>query len=113
MHGTIVFGIIGGFILFALLAGLASGGVGPFQASVNGQATQRTGAMEVVVRVTNVGTRPAGASCRVSRGGVPGANDTVFFTPPIPAGETRDFARLLPAPRGGRTATSTLVVRCN
>jgi hypothetical protein len=105
--------VVGGFILFALLAGLAATGIGPFAASVSGSATAQGGAVEVVVRVTNTGTRPAGASCRVSRGGVSGVGDAVFFTPPIPAGETREFTQLLPPPRAGVTATSALVVRCN
>lgn len=113
VHGTIVFGIIGGFALFALIAALATGGVGPFDAAVTGQASLPDGSTEVVIRVTNDGARTAAASCRVSRGSVSGAGDSVFLSEPIPAGETRDFSRVLPAPVAGQVASALVVVRCN
>ena len=113
VHGMILGGVIAGFVIVALLAGLAGAGVGPFPAAITGQATQTSGGIEVVVSVTNTGTRAAGASCRVSRGGVPGAGDTVFFTEPIPAGETRTYTQLLPAPATGPTTPTGIAVRCN
>ncbi|CAN5186987.1 hypothetical protein BH24CHL7_BH24CHL7_13710 [soil metagenome] len=114
VHGTIVLGLLGGFALFALLAALTTNGVGPFGAAVTGTASQADGAIEVVIRVTNDGTRTAAASCRVSRGGVTGASDAVFFTEPIAVGEMRDFSALLPPPAGiTGSRPDALAVRCN
>jgi hypothetical protein len=114
VHGTIVLGLIGGFILFGLLASLAGAGVGPFQAAVVGHATQADGSMELVVQVTNGGTRASAASCRVSRGGVTGGGDAVFFSEVIPAGETRDFTTVLRAPTTNPgSQPDAIAVRCN
>ncbi|MDQ3938724.1 MAG: hypothetical protein M3253_08620 [Chloroflexota bacterium] len=115
VHGTIALGVIGGFVGFILLVGAIKGSAGPFTAAVTGHATQATGALEVVVRVTNEGPRTAAASCRVSRGGVLGANDTVFFTEPIPAGEARDFRRAIPppAPNAPIRQPGALAVTCS
>jgi hypothetical protein len=115
VHGTIVLGLIGGFVLLALLFRFATVGVGPFGASITGTGTQPDGGLEVVVRVTNDGTRESAASCRVSSTGAPGAGDLVFFTQLIPAGESRDITRLLPPPAAGGPALqpSGLTVRCN
>ena len=73
------------------------------------------GGIDVVVAVTNSGTRPAGASCRVVASGMPEFRDYVFFTDQIPAGETRSFtANVPPLPSGQPLpATLTLAVRCN
>ena len=114
-HGTIALGVIAGFIGFMLLAGAVSGGVGPFSAIIAGRATQSDGGLEVVVRVSNEGTRIAAASCRVSQGGVQSADDLVFFTELIPVGETRDFTRAFGPPVSGAPARdpARLAVRCN
>jgi hypothetical protein len=115
VHGTIAVGVIGGFIGFMLLVAALSGGVGPFSAEIIGQVTRADGGLEVVVRVANEGSRVASASCRVSRGGVQGANDLVFFTEPIPAEEAREFARAFPpAPDAAPVREpGALAVRCN
>lgn len=115
VHGTIALGVVGGFIGFALLATLITSGVGPFVASITGQATHADGSLEVVVRVTNDGTRTSAASCRVSRGTVQGASDLVFFTELIPVGETRDFTHVFAAPVANQPGPGTgpLAVRCN
>jgi hypothetical protein len=112
VHGTILAGIIGGFVLFALVARLASSG-GPFAASVVGAASQPDGSTAVVIAVTNSGASDAAASCRVSQNGLVGSGDDVFFTAPIPAGATRQIERRLPAldPSNGRLPQ--LAVRCN
>lgn len=113
VHGTIVAGIVGGVAVFALIASIVTGGIGPFEANVTGQASLADGSTEVVIHVTNDGTRPAAASCRLSRGTVSGAGESVFLSEPIPAGESRDFTRVLP-PQPGTVAGSTqIVVRCN
>jgi hypothetical protein len=115
VHGTIVLGLVGGFVLLALLLRFATVGVGPFAAAVTGIATQADGGLEVVVRVTNDGSRESAASCRVSSTGAPAATDVVFFTQLIPAGESRDITRLVPGSGAGGPGLppSGLTVRCN
>ena len=114
VHGTIVAGIVGGFVLFALLARLVSAG-GPFESSVVGSARQADGSTAVVIAVTNTGSSESAASCRISQGGVVGSGDDVFFSGPIAAGATREFARSVPAidvpTAGGRDPV--IAVRCN
>ena len=111
VHGTIVGGIIGGFVLFALVARLATSG-GPFPASVVGSASQADGSTAVVVAVTNGGPADAAASCRISQNGLVGSGDDVFFTDTIPAGTTRQFERRLPALGSGGGRLPQLAVRC-
>lgn len=115
VHGTILLGVIGGFVLLLLLLRLTTAGVGPFPASLTGVATRPDGGLTVVVEVTNNGTRPSGASCRVTAAGVPDFNDYVFFTDQIPAGETRSISQIVPPLPGGQAlpAGTALVVRCN
>ena len=114
VHGTILIGVLGGFIALLFIFRLVSVGVGPFNSSVAGVATRADGGLDVVVSVTNGGTKAAGASCRVSPGGAPSYTDYVFFTEPIPATETRQFAKSLPPPDDGSTLPdANVIVRCN
>jgi hypothetical protein len=114
VHGTILIGVIGGFVLLLLLLRLATVGIGPFGATLTGVATRADGGLNVAVAVTNSGTRPSGASCRISAGGAPDFRDYVFFTDTIPAGETRTFEQTLPPlPNGQALPTTSLAVRCN
>lgn len=114
VHGTILIGVLGGFVGLLLLLRLVSAGAGPFTSTVAGVATRADGGLDVVISVANAGTRSSGASCRLSPGGAPDYRDYVFFTEPIPAGETRQFTRLLTAPdTGGPLAAASVVVRCN
>jgi predicted nucleic acid-binding Zn ribbon protein len=113
VHGTIVIGVLAGFLLLLLVFRLGSGGAGPFSASVVGFAPRTDGSLSVVVRVTNSGTRAAGASCRISAGGAPDFRDYVFFSEPIAASQTRQFERTIPAvPNGAALQPVSLVVRC-
>ena len=114
VHGTILVGVLGGFVALAIVLRLVSSGVGPFPASVAGVATRGDGGLDVVVAVTNDGSRATGASCRISPGGAPDYRDYVFFTEPIPAGETRQFTKTLAPPDDGRSLSqSQVAVRCN
>ena len=114
VHGTVLVGVLGGFIALAIVLRLVSAGVGPFAAAVSGVATRADGGLDVVVSVSNAGTRSAGASCRVSPGGAPDYRDFVFFTEPIPAGEMRQFTRSLPPTADGAPlSSSAVVIRCN
>jgi len=119
VHGTIAIGLISGFVLlFVLLARfLTPAAGGALAASIPGYSTRADGTTEVVVRVTNNSSAAAAASCRVQRGGAVGAGDIVFFTEQIPAGETRDYSRIMPAPVAGSpgsdVAPGSFSVRCN
>lgn len=114
VHGTILIGVMGGFIALLLLLRLATTGVGPLTSSISGSATRADGALDVAVAVTNGGSRTVGASCRISAAGAPSFHDYVFFTAPIPAGETRTFEQHLPPLPGGQSVpAAALVVRCN
>ncbi len=101
VHGTILIGVIGGFLALLILFRVASAGFGPFTAAVAGAATRADGGLDVVISVANAGTRDSGASCRISPGGALTYTDYVFFTDPIPAGETRQFAKSLAPPNDG------------
>jgi hypothetical protein len=114
VHGTILIGVIGGFIGLLILLRMVSAGVGPFNAAVQGVATRADGGLDVVVSVANTGSKSSGASCRISPGGAPTYTDYVFFTEPIPAGESRQFAKSLPAPADGPALPeANVIVRCN
>lgn len=114
VHGTIVVGVLGGFVLLALLLRLSSGGIGPFTSAVSGVATRSDGGLEVVIRVANGGERASGASCRISPAGAPGYADHIFFTESIPAGGQREFTRTVLAPAGSAPLRAeSVVVRCN
>jgi hypothetical protein len=100
-HGTILVGVIAGFVLFAIAARFASGGGGPFTATVQGRATASDGSVEIVLRVANEGSSASPATCRVTRDGTPRPEDAEFRTAAIPAGQSLELARTLTPPRGG------------
>lgn len=113
VHATILIGVLAGFVLLALLLRVGAAAAVPFTSSVSGWATRADGGLDVIVRVVNDGARASGASCRISAAGAPDFRDYVFFTEPIPAGESREFARVVPAPpRGAPLAPRQLVVGC-
>lgn len=113
VHATILIGVLIGFVLLAVLLRVGASSAVAFTSSVTGWASRADGGLDVVVRVVNNGTRASGASCRISAGGAPDFRDYVFFTEPVPAGEARDFARIVPAAPGGQPLQPrTLVARC-
>jgi len=114
VHGTIVVGVVAGFVLLAGMLGLATTGVGPYPATVSGAATRPDGGLEVVITVRNDGVRQAGASCRVSASGTLDYRDAVVFTEPIPAGGSISFSQVLPPSRQGEALSpSSVLVHCN
>jgi hypothetical protein len=113
VHGTIVIGVIAGFLLVLGLLRVGTSAAGTFQSAIVGTASRPDGALEVAVRVTNSGTRAVGASCRISANGAPDFRDYAFFTDPIPAGGSTQFSKTVTsAPGGGAIELSSLVVRC-
>jgi predicted nucleic acid-binding Zn ribbon protein len=101
VHATILIGVLAGFVLLLLLFRFGSAGADVFTSSVAGWAPRADGSIEVVISVANTGPRAAGASCRIAADGVPDFRDFVFFSEPIPPGETRQFTRIVPAPANG------------
>jgi hypothetical protein len=119
VHGTVAVGLIAGFILlFLLLAKVTTPAAsGELAATIPGFTSLADGSTQIVVRVTNNSPAAAAANCRVQRGGSVGAGDIEFFTEPIPAGETREFTEVMPAPAGALSISgsqaATFAVRCN
>lgn len=112
VHGTIVIGLIVGFILFGLAAGFTRAG-GPFDATVVRASAGENGTTRVVLNVTNRGNHPARASCRISQGGLVGSGDHVFFSESIGAGETRQFTRDLRKAQVPHERPLQVAVLCN
>lgn len=104
VHGTILVGVIAGFLVFGLLARFAVSAAGPFEADIQGRAARADGGAEVVVRVVNAGTAAAAATCRVTRDGVPRQEDLTFRTERLAAGATVQVTRTLPTPLAGDPA---------
>ena len=114
VHGTIVLGVLLGFVLLAVLLRAASSGVGPFPSSVAGAATRADGGLDVVVTVANNGDRTSAASCRTASGVALDAPSSVFFTGLIPPGESTTFTQTLQPRTGGQPLSpGSVVVRCN
>lgn len=114
VHGTVLVGLLAGFIALAIFLRFVSAGAGPFTSTVSGVATRADGGLDVVIAIVNGGTRASGASCRVAVGGAPDFRDYVFFTELIAPGESRQFTRSVgPAADGLPLSGAALVVRCN
>lgn len=63
-HGTILLGIVAGFVVLALLLRLSISGVGPFTVElVDTKGIGNT--LELTLRITNEGDRTGRANCRV------------------------------------------------
>ncbi len=85
-HGTIAVAIVAGIAALAIAASLATRDVGPFQAErLSFEPTSEQ--VEVVARVTNLGTRTGTASCRLTARDAAGrAMRTQTVTLQVPAG---------------------------
>ena len=63
-HGTVMLGLLGGFVVLAALLWLSVRGIGPFEARL----VETTGAgtdKQVVVEITNKGSRAGRGNCRI------------------------------------------------
>ena len=114
LHGTIAAGVGIGLLLVALLARFMLAGVGPFGASIAGQSMRADGGVDVVVTVTNQGSKAAPATCHVQRAGFARPDDYVFLTPSVGAGATATFSRTVPPPdpADGPYVAGQLAVSC-
>jgi hypothetical protein len=113
VHGTIVIGVIAGFVLLLLLLRFGANGVGPFPSTLAGYTTRADGGLDVAVTVTNSGSRAAGASCRISASGAPDFRDYIFFTQLLQPGQTQTFTQSVPPnPDTGPLSPAALQVNC-
>jgi hypothetical protein len=114
VHGTIVIGVLAGFVLLAVLLRMATSGVGPFPATVVGAATRADGGLEVRVTVTNDGARASAASCRIASGVTIDSPSNVLFTGTIEPGQAVSYTQgLNPRPGGQPLSPASVSVRCN
>lgn len=99
VHGTIVLGLLIGFVLIAIGGRALVVQKGPFDAALSGRVARVDGAVDVVLQVTNRGQNTAPATCRVGFGGpVPQPQDLVFLTSPLPPGVVTALSETLLAP---------------
>lgn len=96
VHGTVALGVLVFVVFLAVVARVATSGVGPFSAAVAGIAADPPG-LSVTLTVTNDGTRAGVSTCRVfdPRAGDLTALTTFFQTPRIEPGRTVTFTRLV------------------
>ena len=66
VHGTIVVGIGIGFLILAFVANWALGSIGPFPVEVLGAVGLADGGADIVFAVTNSGSSPNIATCRIT-----------------------------------------------
>ena len=115
VHGTILGGVVIGFVGLALLAHFVLAGVGPFPTRMESVTATGDGGVEVVFSVDNDGSKASAATCRVTRGGVGLVSDPVFRTLPIPPGQTLAVTRPIAPPPPGDPAwvLDRLVLHCS
>ncbi|MGH2408251.1 MAG: hypothetical protein ACRDF7_09260 [Candidatus Limnocylindrales bacterium] len=115
VHGTILGGVVVGFVLLAVLAHVVLSGLGPFPTNIQSATAKSDGGVDVVFSVDNGGSKASAATCRITRGGVGIESDPVFRTASIEPGATISVARTLPPPPPGDPAwnPARLVVRCS
>jgi hypothetical protein len=97
-HGTIVVAIVLAVVGLAVAGSLSLRGVGPYLAEVRDIVDDRPVGFAVTYAVTNEGTRPGRAKCRIVAIGESGAQvrarNTV--TAQIPGGATTEHTETLP-----------------
>ena len=114
LHATILAGVAAGFVGLALLARLATAGVGPFTTHLGSAQVRPDGGVDVTFTVHNAGSRAAAATCRVTRGGVSAPDDIQFLTQPLAPGAAATFSRssTAPSPDTPLYQVDRLVIRC-
>ena len=115
VHGTILIGVIGGFMLLLLLFRFAAAGIGPFTVAVSPASRRGPTAASSRRRGDERRDAPGRRELPHLAGGAPDYRDYVFFTEPIPAGETRSSRKSLPPPTTAlsRSPVAAVAVRCN
>jgi hypothetical protein len=102
-HGTVMAGLLAGFVVLAVLLYLSVRGVGPFKATVTGSQVTGTTA-HLTVTISNEGRKAGHAKCRVPRYiGDDAQPDFGFLSVRVPAHGTITQTVDVPLPQGERT----------
>jgi hypothetical protein len=115
VHGTILAGVVLGFLIIALGGRFVMIEKGPFEASLRSAVPQAAGEVALVLDVTNRGSATAAATCRVGLDASAAARgDLIFQTDTIGPGRTSSFERVLRAPAASAPAWAPerLTVSC-
>ncbi len=109
VHGTVFLGVLGAFVLLAIVARLAVTGIGPFPVKVDGVVPAAAG-LEVTLTVTNEGDAEGQTTCRIiaasNRGGGPAA---FMLSPAIAPGASVTFSQVV---TGLGTEVTDVVAEC-
>ncbi len=109
VHGTVFLGVLGAFILLAIVARLAITGIGPFPVTIDGVVPAAAG-LEVTLTVTNEGDAEGQTTCRVMTASNRGGGPVAFvLSPAIAPGETVTFDQVV---TGLGTEVTDLVAEC-
>lgn len=91
VHGTVFIAVVVGVILLAVLARMATAGLGPFPATIDAIVPAGDG-LAVTLTVTNEGDGTGQTTCRLSPVDDRSTSQGSFvLTPRLGAGETRTF----------------------
>ena len=112
LHATMLAGVGVGVVALALLGKLLLAGVGPFDARVLSTSIRPDGGADVVLQVTNLGSKDAAASCQISRPDYPRPSDPMFLTQRIAAGATVRVTQSIPEPIDGPYTPGGLTATC-
>ncbi len=95
-HGTVLLAIVVGVAILAIVGRLALTGIGPFTGRVTGVVSSPPG-LSITVQVTNEGTKPGQATCRLYDPTTPGIGpeSTSVQSPRVDAGATTTFNTLM------------------
>jgi hypothetical protein len=91
-HGTAIAGVFLAVVVLAVIARVATSGIGPFPADVGNVVADSDG-LTVTISLTNQGTTTSATSCRLDDAGMrgigPGA--VVIQSPNVPPGQRLTF----------------------
>ena len=91
VHGTALVGVIAAIILLAVVARLAVGGIGPFDAAVRDVQPAADG-LNVTLELTNLGTSAGQSTCQITDPSPTGSTAVaVVQSPRIEPGASRSF----------------------
>jgi hypothetical protein len=109
VHGTVFLAVVVGVILLAVLARMATAGLGPFPATIDA-VVPTDGGLAVTLTVTNEGDGTGQTTCRLAPADDRSTSTGTFvLTPRLEGGETRTFTTHV-IDLG--STTSDLVVTC-
>ena len=91
VHGTALVGVIAAIVLLAVVARIAVGGIGPFEAVVR-DVQSATSGLNVTLEVTNHGTSAGQTTCQITDPSLTGSTAVaVVQSPRIEPGASRSF----------------------